>query len=197
MHKQRFVKSELFRRPAKKVFWNPLKEQKLEGGLAGDPGESDWYAVVDDIDERLAVLEVVRWPVLDRAGRLLFGDSFELALSVVEIQQSINEARALHRQPAPERNLRVGDAFLIRSSTKPDERILEPSENVTILDITRLAREQAKIAMYGAVARKLPVEEESRRLKFTPDGEHFLKWKEKDLKKPFSGKFESQAKPEV
>ncbi|MCD4706539.1 MAG: hypothetical protein K8S62_02235 [Candidatus Sabulitectum sp.] len=196
MHKQRDVKSELFSRPEREVFWNPLREQKPESELVGEPGESDWYAVVDDIDERIAVFEIARWPTLDRAGRLLFGDSFELTLSVAGIQQTINEARSYHRQAVPERNLRVGDAFLIRSRTKPDVSILE-NKDVTILDISGFAREQAKIAMYGAVARKLPVEEERRRLKFTEDEKRVLRWKEKNLKRPLSDKFPSQTKPEV
>lgn len=196
MHKQRDVKSELFSKPERKVFWNPLREQKLESELTADPGESDWYAVVDDIDERIAVFEIAGWPALDRAGRLLFGDSFELGLSVAKIQQTINEARAYHRQAVPERNLRVGDAFLIRSRTKPDVSILE-NKNVTILDISGSAREQAKIAMYGAVARKLPVEEERKRLKSAEEEKRVLRWKEKKLKGPFSGKFQFQAKPEV
>src|SRR5687768_11893694 len=39
-----------------------------------EPGESDWYAVVDELMDGTAVVAYAPWPHLDEVGRLAFGD---------------------------------------------------------------------------------------------------------------------------
>jgi hypothetical protein len=122
--------------------------------------KSDWYAVVDDIQEGTVVLEIASWPKLDKGNHLRFGETYVSSYPLDALQQAVNQARAKRAQPAPDRPLRTSDAFAITSEERPGETLISPEFQGSILDITGAARDQAKIAMYSAVARQLKPEDE-------------------------------------
>jgi hypothetical protein len=114
---------------------------------------SDLYAAVDDIADQVVIFEVSEWPRLDREGRLYFGrDPFELVVAVGTVQIAIDQARRQARITAPNRPVRVGDAFMIRGLPSPGSAF---EEATMVLDISAAAREVAKAALYGAVASTL------------------------------------------
>lgn len=171
MYEQRKVNQKFFRRREREPFWSPSVLKGRKRVVETRTGANDWYAVVDDIGEGTVKLEIASWPKLDKAGRLHFDEIYEQAYSVEKLQRVINKARMSHKQPAPDRLLRVGDAFRIQNSVRPKKDLVSPRFKGIIYDITEAAREQAKIAMYGAVARKLKPSEARERYKtFTSSG---------------------------
>ena len=138
------------------------------------PGESDWYAVVDELMDGTVVLAYAPWPHLDEVGRLAFGDEATdarhvVSISEVRLQAIVDEARresSLDDDPAVvERPLRVGDAFLVRSIEHADEPVVDVAA-----DVTTYARTAAKKALYAAVAPRV-TEEEARALQLSPVAE--------------------------
>ena len=165
MHKQRSVTQESFNLRKDEVFWLPRVERDGKLGTAKGLGKAHWYAVVDDIAEDTVVLQIASWPRLDRGGHLRFDRIYEHSFPLDVLQQLINKERTRHVQPAPDRSLRTGDAFLIEDEDPPNEKMINPEFQGSILDITAAAREQAKIAMYSAVTRRLNPDEASNRMK--------------------------------
>lgn len=163
MRKQRNAEPRLFRSRKRRLFWAPRvtlagKESRLK-----DAGANDWYAVVDEIGEGVVRLEIAAWPDLDQGGHLRFDKVYEQSYPVEALQRIVNRARAKHRQPAPDRPLRIGDAFRIKTGVRPGRSLVGGRFRGTIHDISDAARQQAKIAMYGAVARRVkPVEARTR-----------------------------------
>jgi len=104
---------------------------------------------VDERSDRVVTLAIAPWPRLDRKGRLVFsGPSPEgdrLFVSQRTFERAVGEARRRHGQLR--RELRIGDAFLVRGLSGP-----KPEQWSDIWDVTAPAREAAKIAFYAAVA---------------------------------------------
>lgn len=131
-----------------------------------EPGESDWYAVVDELMDGTAVVAYAPWPHLDEVGRLHFGEAatdsrHALGISEERLQALVDEARRASSEsddPAVvERPLRVGDAFLVRRIEDGEEPVLDIA-----VDVTTYARAAAKKALYAAVApRVTPAEAEA------------------------------------
>jgi hypothetical protein len=136
-------------------------------------GKTYWYAVVDDIAEGTVVLQIASWPNLDKDSHLRFDVIYEQPYPLDALQQVVNRGRAQHGQPAADRPLRTGDAFSIQCEDRPGENVISPKFEGSVLDITAAAREQAKIAMYGAVARKLSPTEASNRLETSSEPDRF------------------------
>jgi hypothetical protein len=139
----------------RRVFWRPRVDRNGKRGVATRMGRGFWYAVVDDIAEDTAVLQIAGWPHLDRHGHLRFDTIYEQPYALDALQSTVDRERARNGQPAADRPLRTGDGFSIQSAARPAEELVGSGFEGGILDITAAAREQAKIAMYGAVARKL------------------------------------------
>ena len=132
--------------------WVPYTVHGPGGGrrprVEVQPG--DRYASVDDVADGVVVFSVSEWPRLDREGRLSWASGpFELVNSEREVQGIVDAARHEAGITAPDRPIRVGDAFLVRGV--PDERA-SLSRASLVLDISAAAREAAKAALYGAVA---------------------------------------------
>lgn len=118
-----------------------------------DLAPGDRYVTVDDVDDGVVVAEVSSWPRLDREGRLWWDDDpYELATPLDRMQRRVNAGRRRRGLPAPDRRIRVGDAFLVRGLTQR-HRYFDDVE--LVLDISAAAREVAKAALYGAVASTL------------------------------------------
>jgi len=160
MRKQRDVMQESYKQRKHEVFWFPRVDRDGELSTVTQMEKTDWYAVVDDIEEGTVVLEIASWPKLDKGNHLLFDTVYIQTYPLDVLQQVVNQERANHAQPAAERPLRTGDAFSIKCEDRPGENVISPEFKGDILDITAAAREQAKIAMYGAVARQLSPTEE-------------------------------------
>ncbi|HCO03658.1 MAG TPA: hypothetical protein DIT48_09935 [Actinobacteria bacterium] len=79
------------------------------------------------------------------------GQPYELVLAAVRpsLQEAMNAARLGAGQPAPDRELRIGDVFRLRRIGSAD-----PSTWEGVLDITSAAREAAKTALLAAIAPK-------------------------------------------
>jgi len=177
MYEQRKVEPDSFRKREKEAFWTPgvsweEKTDRLEG-----MGENDWYAVVNDIQEGTIVLQIASWPELDRRGRLRFAKIYEEDYPIEGLQQVVNSARTKAGQPGPDRPLRSGDAFWIHSANEPGPDLLTDTFDGKVVDITMAAREQAKIAMYAAVARKITPDEAESRLNVPPGPGRFKRAK--------------------
>lgn len=173
MRKQRDVKQESFKRRTHEVFWFPRVDRDGELSVVTQMEKTDWYAVVDDIGEETVVLEIASWPKLDKGNHLRFDEIYIQAYPLDLLQNAINRERAKYAQPADDRPLRTGDAFSIRCEDRPGENIISPEFKGSILDITAAAREQAKIAMYGAVTRKLSPTEEIEMLELSKEPGRF------------------------
>jgi hypothetical protein len=120
----------------------------------------DRYASVDDVADGVVIFSVSEWPRLDREGRLCWTSGpFELVGSEREVQGIVDTARAAAGITAPDRPVRVGDAFLVRGV--PDERA-SLSQASLVLDISAAARDAARAALYGAVASTLPTDDAER-----------------------------------
>lgn len=150
MFEQRVATDEDARQP--RGLWVP------EGFTPEDVEPSDWYVVVDDLFDDVAVLAYVRWPRLDAVGRLYFGTAAgevasSTAIPAPELQELVNAHRTA-RNPDPEvaaRPLRIGDAFLVRGDAD-DAGFPDPESWELVVDVTSQARTAAKTALYGAVA---------------------------------------------
>jgi hypothetical protein len=133
-------------------YWRPP-------GMRLRPRGGDSYVVLDDLvieeGDQVAILAVRPWPTVDDLGRLRFEGPGSRRLSVAPgyLQERVDAARSNDRALAPEvrtRSLRIGDTFLaraLRGRSRPSWAALE--------DVTRPARDQAKVALFAAVA--LPV----------------------------------------
>lgn len=159
MQEQRKVERESFRRRKHEAFWSPRVERDGKLSAITGIGDKHWYVVVDDILEGTAVLQIASWPKLDRGNHLHFDKKFERHYPLEALQKVVDRGRSRHGQPATERPLRTGDAFLIQCEDRPDKNLISSQFADNILDITAAAREQAKIAMYSAVTRKLSPDE--------------------------------------
>lgn len=173
MHEQRKVARESFQRRKQEVFWSPRVDRDGELSAVDRMGKTDWYAVVDDIAEGTVVLEIASWPKLDKGSHLRFDVIYVQSYPLDALQQVANRGRAQHGQPAADRPLRTGDAFWIQCEDRPGENVVSPEFDGRVLDITAAAREQAKIALYGAVARRLSPAEASNRLKTSSEPDRF------------------------
>jgi hypothetical protein len=173
MRKQRKVRRESFKRREHDVFWSPRVDRDGKVGIVTEMGPTHWYAFVDDIAEGTVVLQIASWPKLDRGGRLRFDEIYEQPYPLDALQQVVNRERARHGQPAADRPLRTGDAFSIRCQDRPGENVISPEFEGSVLDITAAARGQAKMAMYGAVARTLKPAEASDRLRTSGEPDRF------------------------
>jgi hypothetical protein len=117
----------------------------------------DYYASVDDVADGMVVFSVSDWPRLDREGRLYWDTKpFELVVSEREVQAIVDAGRAEAGLTAPDRPIRVGDAFLLRGL--PDEQASLRRASL-VLDISAAARDAARAALYGAVASTLRLED--------------------------------------
>jgi hypothetical protein len=173
MYKQRKVTQESFKLSTEEVFWSPRVDRDGELSAVTHMERTDWYAVVDDVAEGAVVLQIASWPKLDRGNHLRFDDIFKRAYPLDALQQVVNRERSRHGQPAADRPIRTGDAFAIRCKDRPGESLISREFEGNVLDITAAAREQAKIAIYGAVARRLSSKEASARLKTTEESDRF------------------------
>lgn len=121
----------------------------------GDATDMDTarYVVVDDLDDDLVVLVVAPWPDQDPDGRLTFGDPARRdtwSMPATRFHDRVTAARVAARQEAPDRPLRIGDTFLGRMDDP------ESDDGFTLVrDVTREAREQAKLAYFSAVTPRL------------------------------------------
>jgi hypothetical protein len=142
------------------------------------PTPSDLYVVVDDLDDGVAVLIVTEWPLLDNAGRLSFGPRYSEAVNADQLQALLDAQRSRLGLDAPDRPLRLGDAFFLRPRATisvvgearreeedggavrgPLSSSLDGAGNRWLdwgiaLDITAEAREAAKQALFSAIAPK-------------------------------------------
>jgi len=196
MYKQRKVVQEAFHRREQEVFWFPRVDRGGDLGAVTEMGKSYWYAVVDDIEEGTVVLQIASWPKLDAGNHLRFDAIYEQHYPLDALQQLVNRERARHGQPAADRPLRTGDAFSIQCEGRPGEDVIGPEFKGSVLDITAAARKQAKIALYGAVARRLSPIEAKSRLGTSGEPDRFQRIAGlRDRLRPRS--LEATAKPEV
>ena len=136
----------------------PVRIQRTDGSEAElPPRPGDWYVAVDDLAYGRVVFQAAPWPSLDGSGRLAFEDVREIRTATVgEAQAAVDAARLGARQDM--RPLRIGDVFWVSGPGLPDAvgvwRIRA--------DVTRQAREAAKLALFSAVAPRLDPEQEQR-----------------------------------
>ncbi len=138
--------------------------------------EFQHYAVVDDLEEDASsgtvVLTITPWPGIDLQGRLRFGrtprgvrDEEIFAQEADAIGTFINRFRCrLSEDGFPvagfagvdkvlqDRPIRIGDAFAMNDASLAALRGEEPKDPVLLFDISRSARELAKISYYAAAA---------------------------------------------
>ena len=133
------------------IFWKPDVEMGSGRTTLSGAGPWDWCAVVRDIGGGSVRLEIARWPRLDRSSGLLFDGVHQYVSPLRELQEVVDRARSRYDQPEPDRPLRMGDTFWIRSWQRPGKDLVEPGFQGLILDITDAAREQAMAALEGMV----------------------------------------------
>lgn len=196
MHEQRKVSRESFRRRKHELFWSPRVEVDGRLRTVTRIGKTKWYAVVDDIAEGTVVLQIASWPKLDQGNHLLFDDIYKQSYPLGALQRVVNRGRTKQGQPAADRPLRTGDAFLIQCKDRPSEKVISSKFKGSVLDITAAAREQAKIAMYGVVARKLRPTEAKKRLKTSKEPDRFRRIAE-IRERPRPSSLGATARPEV
>ena len=142
--------------------WNPTAPEGSSNPFdQSAPEESDLYLTVDEIDGSRIRLVVAPWPVVDAENRLVFPfpesdtegpfqdpTDLELIVDSSEFHATVTQHRINHQQPAPDRPLRVGDAFWVRPDDTGDtiEKL-----GGDLVDITFAARGEAKAAMAWAV----------------------------------------------
>lgn len=146
------------RRPPPKEKRAPAKLW-LEAQLAeGHPSRLDAYVTIDDLADGVVVLMSAPWPFLDGVGRLTFLDEprdlhvrWRVKQSRLErflrdrrvvLADEIVDAEAVTGRP-----VRIGDVFLVRATSLKTMGKWEE-----VIDVTRAAREAAKIAFFAAVA---------------------------------------------
>jgi len=164
--------------------WVP---RTLESLVDGEELSEAWaYVVVDEIVDGRIGLSISRWPWLDDAGRLRFGDADAdefVGVSLEHFQGLLRERRMLMvmtREERPlardagqalsERVVRIGDVFAVPGAEGGEwtyenefgEHHLVVPARTRIFDITYEAREQAKLAAAAAVAPPLDEEQASR-----------------------------------
>ena len=142
--------------------WVPYTIHGAKGGKRTkvEVQPDDRYASVDDVADGAVVFDVSDWPRLDREGRLYWEtDPFELVVSEGDAQSIVDAGRDEAGITAPDRPIRVGDAFLIRGL--PDEQAPLARASL-VLDISAAARDAAKAALYGAVASTLDTDDAER-----------------------------------
>ncbi len=128
--------------------WSPEVALRGQKRLGREPRAEDHYAVIDDLDEDVAVLERSRWPRLDGAGRPFFEVLGSQRCSRAALTRAVRGCRRSLGQPASSRKLRIGDAFWIRGSN----RLGDDPDEWDMVDVTEPARRLAKVAHYGLVA---------------------------------------------
>ena len=129
--------------------WVPPRMQPLSDVVHTD--EHAKYVVVDDLDDDQAVLVVAPWPEQDAYGRLTFGDPRQrrtTSVSATDLHDRVAAARRESRQDAVDRPLRIGDTFF--AVVTDDTGAVDSFQQLR--DVTREAREQAKLAHFAAVA---------------------------------------------
>jgi hypothetical protein len=135
------------------------------------------YVVVDEVLEGSVTLAVSRWPELDRRGRLRFGQTSPLSVSVEHAKLAqVLGSRVLPEesgtqstaQEVADRPVRVGDVFAVRE-IRPLSTLLRRRSRAggpgrtrfvdpqlwldeTVYDLTAVAREAAKLAYYAAAS---------------------------------------------
>jgi hypothetical protein len=142
--------------------WVPFTVHGAAGGrrMKVKVAPDDRYACVDDVADGAVVFVVSDWPCLDREGRLYWEtDPVEVVGADGEVQAIVDAARADAGITAPDRPIRVGDAFLVRGL--PDKRSALDQASL-VLDVSAAARDAAKAALYGAVASTLGREDAER-----------------------------------
>lgn len=143
--------------------WRP--DSLVRAGI-DTPDPSAWYLVIDDLDGDVTALVAAPWPTLDLHGRLRFGASQRrttLTRARRELQGELVAARRTAKQRAASRPLRIGDTFYVEA---PDG--LSGSWPV-LIDVTREARDAAKVAFYGAVTPRLDPDDADRLGLVDPD----------------------------
>jgi len=144
--------------------WNPTAPEGSSNPFDElPPKESDLYLTIDEIDGNRIRLVVSSWPSVDSENRLLFPlleseseellddpTDLELILDGADFHAKVTRHRTSHQQPAPDRPLRVGDAFWFRPG---DLDAAAPIEELVgdLVDVTYAARSEAKAAMAWAV----------------------------------------------
>jgi hypothetical protein len=155
---QRVVKTAEAFEPVERA-WVPYTVHGPRGGkrTSVDVQPGDYYASVDDVADGMVVFSVSDWPRLDREGRLYWDTKpFELVVAEREVQAIVDAGRAEAGITAPDRPIRVGDAFLLRGL--PDEQASLRRASL-VLDISAASRDAARAALYGAVASTLRLED--------------------------------------
>jgi hypothetical protein len=151
---QRVVKTAEAFEPVE-LAWLPYTVHGPRGGKRTrvDVQPGDCYASVDDVEDGLVVFSVSDWPRLDREGRLYWDTNpFELVVPEQEVQAIVDAGRAEAGITAPDRPIRVGDAFLLRGLLAERAALKRAS---LVLDISAASRDAARAALYGAVASTL------------------------------------------
>lgn len=165
----------------------PWVPRTLDSVIDDEELSEAWaYVVVDEIVGGRIGLSIARWPWLDDAGRLRFGDAEAdefVGVSLEGFQELLQQRRMLMvmtseerplssdaGQALSERAVRIGDVFAVPRAesgewTHEDEvgesHLVVPA-GALIFDITYEAREQAKLAAAAAVAPPLDEEQASR-----------------------------------
>ena len=152
--------------------WRPAEIDQLRP-------KDDWgdvrYIVVDELQEGIAGLVVSPWPVVDRKGRLVFGDeesSIRVAVPSATLLALLEKERVPVVQKAvvddatlealQVRELRIGDTFAARVGRDPGEpggggpagdKPEDPGDWLIapVLDITAEALDAARTQMHAAV----------------------------------------------
>jgi hypothetical protein len=167
---------------------DPFGRDVTEGGAAGgaaggatgfdaaaEPGGGqpasppDWYVVVDELDELGCRLAVDRWPDRDAEGRLVFDDGEQLvSVPPARLHEAVVGARIEHGDAAPERPLRIGDAFALwwgplardlLGLDPPPGRDRDAAPPVEVVDVTREARRATNAAAQATAGGVLTVGE--------------------------------------
>jgi hypothetical protein len=156
--------------------WQPFEDR----AIAADAQ----YVVVDELGDDVAVLVLCSWPTLDEFGRLRFGSERVTYWIVAErLQQMVDFDRAEANADAPDRPLRVGDAFAAQPRVPPGEPVdvaelvshslgrdamASTTRRIELLDVSAAARNAAKTALYGAAAPAVS-ETYAERVRLRPD----------------------------
>ena len=144
--------------------WNPTAPEGTGNPFDEiEPRASDYHLVVDEIDGNRVRIVISAWPLIDVDDRLVFpgpesesevllddpSDS-ELILDASALHSTVTEERTNRQQLAPDRPLRVGDAFWFRPAA--DWAPVDGAELTgELIDVTFAARGEAKAAMAWAV----------------------------------------------
>jgi hypothetical protein len=144
--------------------WNPTAPEETSNPFDEvEPRASDFHLVVDEIDGNRVRIVISSWPRVDVDDRLVFpgpdsesegllddpSDS-ELIVDASALHSTVTRERTNRQQRAPDRPLRVGDAFWFRPDA--DWALVDEGELTgELIDVTFAARGEAKAAMAWAV----------------------------------------------